>query len=190
MRKKNKSHPDYRLFPLILVSAALLSYFFFGKITELKPEPDNTPASFKGSYEDFQLAGLRPDSTAAEVSKIYGEPLTVKKASLPSMQNPDYLIYLQDWFYPGLRIEFINNGAKTKNPPKKPGAILSITVKSRNYPTFRRIRVGDLPEKVFGAYGKINPDGDTYTYCEDSQYIEFEIAKNKITAISVGRDIN
>lgn len=201
--QSKKNRPDYLVLFLILVVVTTATYVIFGKkfgiepTTPVQPKPTpspqvtlkpKTPKSFSDTAiaEDFQIGGLGMESTAEQISNLFGEPLEIQKSTEPSYHNPDYNMYLQKWIYPDFEVEYINNELKGKPIPETPGNILSITMTTNLYPTARDIRVGDPVEKVFKAYGKVEEEKGKYTYSKDLSFIEFTVSGGKVSQITIG----
>ena len=208
MARAKKKKPGPLFIFIIFIAVAVLTYFILTKLTGIRPggpvsthtpiaTPTTTPPAATDSNQlnqttaaDFQLAGINLQTTAEELTNLFGDPLTVKKTSQVSFQNPNYLIYLQTWVYPDLEVLFMNHAAKGEAAPVMPGVILTITVNSDLYPTARGIQVGAPLEQLLDRYGRIKPDGDSYTYNSDQNYLEFTVKDAKVTSISVGQNLD
>ena len=138
------------------------------------------------SFDDFVLAGIQPSAKPAEVLKAFGQPSLVKRASEPSIHNGDYISYLATWIYPGLEVEFIANGEKSRPVPDAPGVVMRLLTTDRRYKTKRGIRVGDPLAKVIRRYGPTEPDGDAYWYCNEADFLLFRVKAGKVASIETG----
>ena len=100
---------------------------------------------------DLSIGGMRWIPDTADARRVLGPPSAVKPY-LTRIDDQD--LHLTDWFYPGLRLIFSQNGK-----------LRWARVTGRAWPTHRGLRVGDSVSRVVSLYGAPrNQSGNEYSY--------------------------
>ena len=100
---------------------------------------------------DLSVGGMKWVPDTADARRTLGPPSSVK-AYVTRIDDED--LHLTDWFYPGLRLIFSQNGK-----------LRWARVTGHGWPTHRGLRVGDSVDRVVALYGAPrNRSDNEYSY--------------------------
>lgn len=131
------------------------------------------------SEADLSIGGLTWIPDTADARRVLGTPSSVKPY-VTRIDDED--LHLTDWFYPGLRLIFSQNGK-----------LRWARVTGRAWPTHRGLRVGDPVSRITALYGPpLNASSNEYVYNLPGDerpsrlglFVGFE--KGRVTVIGIG----